>query len=616
MARGKLALLPGWMVLGMARGMLALLLLLLFVPAAFGEVLDSDNDNVSDTQELIDGTDPNNAEFSLLEVRIEGSLVVGGKIEASLVHPALGRIKHVDFTLVSRSDRRPLNSGPSGVVGFPISSAGRHLLEARKGAFSRSVEFYPECAVFAQPVAELSQYIFLLSVFLSAVISALTYTGFRRLLLATEADYPLRKYPVIVPAYVGASLFVIMLWLCWVLGQLRGMIALFLCLVVLLVVLWAFRAKGMLKQLPKKPLPKKAGKAVKGLVFIPLLFAALAEKLKGRKKAKPEKDAKMSEMLNLKRDISESIARVEEAKKKSASAGEKRLKQEALNELSEEVNSFNTYVKRMLGLKGKKVDVKKVEREKSLSELRKEKRQKIMAEDLLDQMAREMDVFELPEGEAEPEKGKEKKRGRAAEKLSAIFIGKKKGKKLEMAGANVEIAVSDEFGNPLDASMAEFFKEGKKIQPVFLEKNIAGFKLKEGEHQLFIRVMGFTDSFLEIEASKEKRSFKAALLAGLKLVITDEKDAMLKDAFVTIVDEHGKKVEDSLKNVIWRSPRPGNAPDGVIAIPLNPKALSFESFKVRVVRANYSQKEEIVQTSRISTQKVFEKKVQLERIKK
>lgn len=591
-----------------------LLFLVLFSLGVFAQAIDSDQDNVSDEQELIDGTDPQNPEDNLLDIRIDGSLVVGSTVNLFLVHPSLGRIKNTDFTFFFGESKQSLNSGSSGAVSFTIASAGRHLVKVKKNAFSRSIEFYPECAVLLPAIAEFSSAIDVLALFVSLIIAMLSFAGFKKLLFATEADYPLRKHPTIVPAYVGVSAFVMMVYIYQSLGQMLGMIALFFCLFFLLLVLWIFKVKGLIKPVPEQVLPKKTKRAIKGIAFPTLLFAAIVERLRGRKKEKAaEARGKLREMMELKRDISESIGRFEEAKKRTIEAREKKRKQEAMDELRAEVASFNQYIKRLFGLKKKEVKPVKTEREKSLAELREEKRLKIMVEDLLDQMAREMDMKELPEVEVKEEGAKPKKKNDIVKKIISIFIGEKKQ---AVEKANVEISLFDEFDNPLQASKAEFFVGGKKVKPVYIKGNSAGFWLREGEHQIFVRMLGFVDSFLELEAVKEKRSFKARLVADLKLIITDEKGKHLRDAFVNIVDENGKKVEDSLQNIIWRSPTPSNAPDGIIAIPLNPKDLSFNSLKIKVVRANYSLKEIIIPTNRISTQKVFEKTVSLEEITK
>jgi len=591
---------------------IVLLALLVFLQFSLVHALDSDNDNVSDTQEKIDGTDPFDPQSNLLEIRINGPLVVGSQVQVSLVHPSLGRIKNVDFTFFSNRAQQPLNSGSSGVVSFTIATAGRHQIVAKKNAFLSSFEFYPACSVLLPVSVRLSGVIFFLALFVSIIIGMLSYAGFKQLLFATDANYPLRKHSTIVAAYVGASGFVMVFWLYFALGGFFGMLSLFLCLVFLLVVLWAFKSRGLLRESEKK-LSMKSMLTVKGLGFVPLLFAALAEKVFGKKKPiKAAESTRLNEILELKRGISENIERIEEAKKKSVEAREKWSKQEAMDELRGEISSFNRYLKRMLGLKEKPVQAK-AKREKSLAELREEKRLRIMAEDLMEQMAREMNMLELPEGQDEPKKQRKTKHGKIVEKLVRIFIGKKK---LSEAKANVEIRLWDENGNPLSAGNAEFFLAGKKAKPVFVRENTAGFQLKVGEYQFFIRLLGFIDSFLDVEAAKEKRSFKAVFLPDFRVVVTDEHGNELRDAFVNIVDEHGKRVEDVLENIIWKSPVPANASPGSIAIPLNPKKLSFSSFTLKVVKANYSQREVVIPTNRISTQKLFEKKVVLEKIKK
>ncbi|MFH1234372.1 MAG: hypothetical protein V1493_02060 [Candidatus Diapherotrites archaeon] len=589
------------------------LLFMLFCPIALAQVLDSDNDNVSDTQEALDGTDPNNAADNLLEIRVDGALAVGNTIKVSLTHPSLGNVKDVAFVFSFGESRMPMNSGPSGAVSFQISSAGRHLVEAQKGAFSRSHEFYPGCSVQVPVLASLSSPIGLLALFVSLVIAVLSFAGFRRLLLATEADYPLKKHATIVPAYVGAAAFLIAFSLYNSLGQLFGMAALFCFLCILLFSIWLLKETGIMKPVREKTLPKKAKHVIEGFAFPTLIAAVFFEKFRA-KKAKPAvREGNLAEIMELKEGISDSLGRFDEAKKKTAEAKEPAARQEAMDELRNEISALNHYLKRLLGFKEKSPEPVKTERQKSLTDLREEKRAQIMVEDLLDQMAKEMNLKELPDF-APVDAGKKKK---AAAKgiaglLAAIFIGGKKEPSEE--NANIVLSLFDEFGNPLQVLNAEFFIGSKKTEPLIAKENTAFFRLKEGEHQLLVRVLGFVDGFLEIEAAKEKRTLQANLLSDLKLTIQDEKGESLREAFINIVDENGKRVEDVLQNIIWRTPTPSNAPDGVVSIPLNPKKLAFESLRVKIVRANYSLKEIIIPASRISTQKALQKTVSLEKL--
>ncbi|MCX6802443.1 MAG: thrombospondin type 3 repeat-containing protein [Candidatus Diapherotrites archaeon] len=597
----------------MAKFWVLVLLFVLFLPLVLAQVLDSDNDNVSDTQEALDGTDPNNAADNLLEIRVDGALVVGNTIAVSLMHPLLGNVKDVEFVFSFGESSIPMNSGPSGIVSFKITSAGRHLVEAQKGAFSRSYEFYPECSVQTPVITSLSSAIGLLALFIMLVVAVLSFAGFRRLLLATESDYPLKKHATIIPAYVGVSAFLVAFSLYNSFGQLFGMAVLFCFLCLLLFSIWLLRETGIMKPVREKSL-KKAKRAMKSLAFPALLASVFFERI-GRKKEKPAAaEGGFAEIMELKEGISESLGRFEDAKKKTAEAKEPMARQEAMDELTNEISSLNHYLKRLLGFKEKKPEPVKTERQKTLADLREEKRTQIMVEDLLDQMAKELDLKELPDF-APVAAGEKKKAAKGITGLlAAIFIGGKKEPSAE--NANIELSLSDEFGNPLPASGAEFFIGGKKTEPLLARENTAFFRLKEGEHQLFVRVLGFVDNFLEIEALKEKRSFKAGLLADFKLSVTDEKGESLREAFVNIVDENGKRVEDVLQNIIWRTPTPNNAPDGVAAIPLNPKKLTFESLRVKIVRANYSLKEIIIPASRISTQKALEKTVSLEKLQK
>ncbi|MEM0360145.1 MAG: thrombospondin type 3 repeat-containing protein [Candidatus Diapherotrites archaeon] len=598
----------------MARFFVFILLFALFFSTVFAQLIDSDNDGVSDAQEAIDGTDASNAASNRLEIRVEGDLVVGNTINVSLVHPLLGNIKNADFVFLSGGNRSEMNSGASGTVRFEISSAGMLVIEARKGDFFLSREFYPACSVQAPIMVALLLPITLLSFFAIIVIVVLSFAGFKRLLIATESDYPLKKHAFPISLYVGFSCGLIAFFLYNALGTLLGMIVLFFMILLLLVSIWLLREGGFIKPVREKPLPKKARQAVKSLAFPTLLIAAFLEKI-GRKRKQPETEKnQFSEIWELKEGIAESLDRFEDAKKKTAEAKDQVARQEAMTELKNEVFALNNYFKRLLGFKEPKIEPVKAERQKTLAELREEKRIQIMVDDLLDQMAKELNLKELPDvAPPKPREGKKTAKGLTG-LLYAIFIGGKKEPSAE--NANVEINLFDEFGNPLQAENAEFFVEGKKTEPLLVKENTAFFKLKAGEHQVFVRLLGFADNFLELRVEKEKRSFKANLLADLRLTIKDEKGESLRDAFVNIVDDKGKRVEDVLQNIIWRTPTPSNAPDGVVAIPLNPKELRSESIHVKIVRAQYALKEIIIPASRISTQKVLEKTVSLEKLQK
>ena len=439
----------------------AIVLLAVFaVFSCFAYAADSDNDSVSDEQEAMDGTDPNNAGDNALEIRIEGSQVVGNSLDIYLFHGMLGRIHGVDFSIEYPGARESNNSGSVGTVPFTVKRAGRHVVTVQKGAYSNSAEFFPACVALVPLIGGISWAVDFLALFVSLVVALLAFAGFKKLLAATDADYPLKKYPVVVPAYVGAASFIISVYLYFSLPLLPGLILLFFVLLALIVVLWLFRVTGFLRGVPGKALPTAAKRAVKGLAFPTLLFAALVERFRGKKaEEKSESRGRMREMLVLRRDISESMDRFADAKKRSVAAGGPVRKQEAMNELREEVVSFNQYFKRMLGIKRKPVVLESMP-EKSLSELREEKRTKIMVEDLLAQMAKEMNVLELPEGAKPEPKPVSKSRGGSGmlKKLYGVFVGSQKS---DLSKSNSEIALFDDYGNALEAGKAEFFIAGK-----------------------------------------------------------------------------------------------------------------------------------------------------------
>ena len=578
--------------------------------SGFVYAVDSDNDSVSDDQELRDKTDPNDPNSNLLELRIEGERVVGNTIELSLVHPALGRIKNVDFSFFYGNNKQSPNSGSTGAVRFYIVNAGRHLVKAEIGAFSREFEFYPVCAVEVPVIAEFSWLVDFMGVFVAFVIGALSFAGFRKLLNATDADYFWRKHPLFITGYFGFALFVISVYAFQLLGRLTGLIALFVLLVVLLLVLWLFKSQGLLKYVPDKPLSSKAKRALKGIGF-PALIAASAAELFAAKKITPA--TKVDEMMVLREDITDGIDRVNRAKAASFEAKSRNEKQAALRELGREVGSFNSFLTRFGGLKKSEPVVVVTVKDKSLEELRTEKRSKLMIEDLLAQMAREVNVYELPDEIEEVQALAEKKKRSVFGVLKEIFIGESKYPKDK---ANFDLLLFDFFGNPLPVKKAVFFVSGKTIKPLFSKGNLAAFQLTQGDHQVFVRLFGFIDSVVEASVSKEKTASEAKLSADFVLKLTDSEGKPLNDAFVNILGSNNVKIEDALGNVIWKSPFPANAPAGTIAVPIDPSNMHFDSFKAKVIHAGYVLKEVIVPANRISTQKALEKKVSLEMLAK
>jgi len=589
---------------------LIVLLAFFLLFAGLSWAADSDNDSVSDDQESIDGTDPGDPNSNLLELRIEGDRIVGSSIELSLVHPALGRIKNVEFSFFYGNNKQSPNSGSTGAVQFIIVNAGRHLVRVKTGAFSREFEFYPACAVAIPVIAEFSWLVDFMGFFVAFVIGALSFAGFRKLLNATDSDYFWRKHPLFVTGYFGLALFVISVYFYQLLGRLTGLIVLLVLLVVLLVVLWLLRSRGLLKPVPDKPLSRKAKRALKGVGFPALIVASLVELFVAKKKVPV---TKVDEMLALREDITDSIGRVNQAKAASFEAKSRSEKQVALKELSREVGAFNSFLMRFGGLKKSGPVAVAITKDKSLEDLRKEKRSKLMVEDLIDQMAKEVNVRELPD---EPEGVKEpveKKKGSVFGVLKSIFIG---DSKYPIDKVNLDLRLFDSFGNPLPAIKAEFFVSGKKTRPLFSKDNLAAFQLMRGDLQVFVRMLGFIDSIAEVSVSKEKTASEVKLSADFVLNLTDGEGKPLNDAFVNILGNNNMKIEDTFGNAIWKSPFPSNAPAGTIAVPIDPTNLHFDSFKAKVVRAGYVLKEVIVPANRISTQKALEKKVSLEMLAK
>ncbi|GEM_PF-2718523 len=585
------------MLLAGKKWLFALIFLAFFLLGAHAQMQDSDNDSIPDEQELADGTNPNDAQSNLLQLRVEGLAAVGEKVEISLWHPSLGTIEGVDFSVEAIGYEKEFPS--SSIVEYEVVKSGLHTVRAKKGAFSVHTEFIPVCKTELASFGGFSSQFRLMLYFLSLAIGVLGFTAFRRLLETMGPDYPPAQFPVFFSAYFGFSLSLISLFLSL---SLEIIPAMFTDLVLVLLLVASVR---FLKGKEKMGKGKAGTKTHEFFSILPFP----AERFFG--KVAPHKRRAM-EMEKMKRQISKKVERFRIA----SSAQQPGSRQHALDMAREGVSSLNSYLLSLVG--AKKPPEEEEEVKKTPQQIVEERRIESMIQDIEEQLLKEDKeggkVAE--EGEAAPEK-KPKILSRLKLPKAPRLIGKfiQTEESAKKADYNTVIELQDELGNPLDAKKPEFFVLGKKVKSAGTEKNKAFFKLKPGNHPMFVRLLGFLDLQIELSVSKTPSSFSAKMSHDLVISVTDAEDKPLDDAFINITTGN-KKVVDIHSNFIWKTPAPEGAPQGTAFIPVNPLHLKGKMLSIKAVKANYSKKELLIPSNRVSSAEQLKKTISLERIVK
>ncbi len=585
----------------MLKQLIALFVFLVIIVSVTAQETDSDNDGIPDKQELIDGTNPHDASSNKIELVIVGTKAIGETIEIFLQHPALGKIKNVQFTITVKEGSEgsiSMNSSNAGFVEFTISKPGLHEIIAKKGSFSIHSYFIPACKLELAPIAGFSFQLQLMVFFLSIVIAALGFSAFFNLLETIDPEYPLRQYPFFFSAFFGVSLFIISFLISLRVSIINSLLFDFVLIVLLVLLIRYLKGKRKIED---------KGTAIEALSFLKLLPDFFDRALGRISKSK----ARQLEMEKMKKQISKKVEKF-----KTVSTEEKRFKKQHVLEMaSESIASFNKYLLLLVGSKKPVMQNKAIEPKKSVQEIVKERKIETMISDIFDQLSSEP----LPEQAQAKKKEKPKTEKKAVSKpgffpsfLARLSLLKKTG---ITAPPNVLIELFDCFGNELKAKEAQFFLEGKKIKPVKIDNNRAFFKLKKGRRRFHVRLLGFVDLPLELNVEGSSINVRAELMHDVRLLIVDSAGNPLDDAFINI-SSGKKKAVDVNSEFIWKTPHPTGAPSGTALIALNPLKLPGKMLSIKIVKANYSKKEILIPAKRVSSAEQLKKTIELERIVK
>jgi len=487
------------------------------------------------------------------------------------------------------------HTGSAGFADYSITKSGLHEISAVHGDFSVKSSFVPSCREEVVSFGGFSLQLQLMVLFLSLVICTLGFTAFFSLLETIDPDYPLRQYPFFFSAFFAAALLIISFLLSLRLPVIASMSFDFV-LIALLVLLVRY-LKGKRKVEDK-------GRAIEALSFLKLLPDSF-DGIFGR--IIPHR-AREQEMEKVKRQISKRVERFRIAGTEKRPEG----KQHALEMAKDAISSFNSYLLVLTGSK-KPEEPEKAEVKKSPQQIVEERRVETMIADIGDQLSRD------GMAEGQEEKPKEAAKGKVAEKVAFISRLIERIPALKKTGIaakpNISIELFDELGNALKAKKAEFYLEGKKVRPVKIDGGKASFKLKKGKRKFYVRLLGFVDFPAELDVGEKASSTKAKLPHGVMLSVADAKGNPLDDAFINIVSGK-KKAVDINAEFIWKTPCPKGAPSGTALIPLNPLKLPGKMLSVKIVKANYSKKEILIPSQRVSSAEQLKKAVELEKIVK
>ncbi|MEM4598467.1 MAG: hypothetical protein QW400_02150 [Candidatus Diapherotrites archaeon] len=566
-----------------------LCLLLLSILFQCYAAIDSDNDLVPDTQELLDKTDPKNPADNALALKIRGEIAVGKTVFISVEHPELGKMPGIEFSIKSKSKTTNIISTDSGEAEYKIEEAGVHYINAKKGNFYLTQQMIPACG-YEQKEQGIVPFAVLLTVNFTNLAVALIY--FILLMTLLKAYFTSSEDIAALIAGFGAfGVFYANYSLLMPIIASQRMIVQVYLLVEFLVGLFSInitKTNASKKIAEKESIaPEKKSLSFSG--FFASIFA---------RKQTPE-TRRVSE---LKKDIARTKARLGNAILEAKAAESKELVQEKMEAITEHIENLQK------GLQEAKLMKAETERKesKTIEDLRAEKELELMIEDISKVLASELHISDLPE-KIEP----------VEEKKSFFSFLKRKGKEETKAieKANVCISLSDAYGQALNASNASFFVGAKEIKPVKVLAEKAYFYFTATVVELYVRYLGYVDAYKMVETSDSLEEIEIKMKHSLLLTITDASGKELRDAFITITDDSGKKIEDIQKNSIWKTPFPTNASDGIAAIALNPANIKSGMLKINVVRAGFKNAEVLMPSSKISTEEQTAKVIMLEKAK-
>ena len=583
----------------------ALLLLIIFTAPHCFALLDSDHDLVPDAQELKDGTDPENPMDNALFLNITGSRIVGSTITLSVEHKALGKIPNINFIIRTKAKTINLNSGASGEVSFKVESAGIHYITAYKDNFSLTTDIIPKCGYSKKQPAIVPFVLLLTGNFTNIVVALIFFLLFSILVRAYFSSSA--KVANSFAGIAAITIFFANYNFLLPAAKLTSFLSMLLEMISGLFVLWVLRLKQITKKLalrhePTKPTKKGHRKWLRALAImfriLLLQFRAflIAEKFAVRSKFTLKKTRGM------RKDAHRAREKLNEVLLNTAKAKSSEEAQKAMHAIKEQIEKLHNSLHVAKAMKAEVAQ----KQEKSIEELRAERELDLMIEDISEQLAQELNISELPEKVTPVYK----KRSLFAT-LLARFRPRPKESQHE---PNICLIITDEYGKPLNAENAEFFIGSKQIHPIKLLAERACFYFTQTVVELYVRYLGFIDSYSMLEPSSTLTETTIKMKPTLVVNVVDEAGNAVKDAFITIVDEKENKVSDVYKNNIWKTPFPNNAEAGTASIPLNPTILTSGVLKIRIVRAGFANKEIVVSATRISTEEQLVKIITLEKI--
>lgn len=159
-----------------------------------------------------------------------------------------------------------------------------------------------------------------------------------------------------------------------------------------------------------------------------------------------------------------------------------------------------------------------------------------------------------------------------------VFFEKKKESKWS-------ISLRTELGYRLDASKAIFALNDKRIKPHKTMADSAYFRNLNGK--LLVRLKGFVDKVVELK--ENENSIVVQMPYSLKIMIADEKNSPINDAYITILSAASEVVSDVRGNVIWVTPTPNKTKDGVAFIAIDAEKDNNLALMLKVIKTGFKE---------------------------